>query len=98
LAAFGGVKRDHVIAHLDRGHAGADLDHHARAFMAQNGGEQPLGVGARAGEFVGMADAGGLDLDQHLAGLRALQIDLHDLQRFSGLKGDGGACSHLLSP
>ena len=76
-----------MIARLHGGDAGADLDHHAGALMAQDGGEQPFGVGARAGEVVGMADAGGLDLDHDLAGLRAFEIDLHDLQRLAGLKG-----------
>ena len=38
--------------------------------------EQALGIGARARELVGVADAGGLDLDQHLARPRALELDL----------------------
>ncbi len=70
-----------MVAGLDAGDAGADLEHHAGAFMAEDRREQPLGVGARQGEFVGVADAGGLDLDQHLAGLRAGQIDLHHFER-----------------
>ena len=49
------------------GHARAHIDHHARALMAEDRREQAFGIGARAGEFVGVADAGGLDLDQHLA-------------------------------
>jgi hypothetical protein len=48
--------------------------------MAEDGGEQPLGVRAREGEFVGVADAGGLDLDQNLARARAIEVDVHDLQ------------------
>ena len=44
---------------------------------------------------VGMADAGGLDLDQHLAGLRPFQVDLDDLQRLLGLERDGGAGLHF---
>jgi hypothetical protein len=61
------VERDDVIAGLQRGHALAHLEHDARALMAEDRGEQALGVGARQGEFVGVADAGGLDLDQNLA-------------------------------
>src|SRR5437667_211156 len=53
---------------------GSHLDHHARALVAENRREQALGVGARAREFVGVANAGRLDLDQHLAGLRPLQL------------------------
>jgi TPR repeat protein len=36
-----------VVAGLQRGHARAHLEHDARAFMAENRGEQPFGVGAR---------------------------------------------------
>jgi hypothetical protein len=56
-----------MIAGLQRRHALADLQHDARALMAEDRGEQPLGVRARQREIVGVADAGGLDLDQNLA-------------------------------
>jgi hypothetical protein len=56
-----------MVARLQRRHALAHLQHDARALMAEDRGEQPLGVGARQGEVVGVADAGGLDLDQDLA-------------------------------
>ena len=62
LPALGRVERDHVVALLERGHARADVDHDARALVAEDRREQALGVGARAGELVGVADAGGLDL------------------------------------
>ena len=65
--------------------AGADLDYDARALMAQDGGEDAFRVVARTGEFVGMADTGGLDFDHDLAGLGAFQVDLHHFQRFAGL-------------
>jgi hypothetical protein len=65
--AFGGVERDDMIAGLQAGHALADLQHDASALMAEDGGEQPLGIGARKREIIGVADAGGLDLDQNLA-------------------------------
>ncbi len=84
LTAFGRIERDHVIALAHAGHAGADIDHDARALMAENGGKEPLRVGAREGELVGMADAGRLDLDQNLALARAVEIDLHDFERLSG--------------
>jgi hypothetical protein len=59
-----------MIAGLQRGHALAHLHHDARALMAEDGREQPFRVGARQREVVGVADAGGLDLDQNLARCR----------------------------
>jgi hypothetical protein len=94
LPALGGVERDDMIAGLQRGHALAHLQHDARALMAEDRGEQPLGVRARKREVVGVADAGGLDLDQNLARLRAVEVHVHDFQRFSGFKGHGGTCAH----
>ena len=94
LAAFRRVQRNDVIADRDRGHARPHFDHHARALVPQDRGEDALGVQPVQRIGVGMADAGGLDLDQHLAGARPLQIDLDDLQRTFGLEGDGGAGFH----
>jgi hypothetical protein len=61
-----------VIALLDRGHAGADIDDNAGTLVAEDRGKQPLGVRARKGELVSVADSRGLDLDEHLAGARAI--------------------------
>jgi hypothetical protein len=47
LPAFGRVERNDVIALLDAGYAGADVDHDARAFVSENGGKETLGIGAR---------------------------------------------------
>ena len=52
---------------------GPDVDDDAGALVPEDRREQTLRVGARQRELVGVADAGGLDLDQHLAGLRALR-------------------------
>jgi hypothetical protein len=41
-----------------------------------------------------MADAGRLDLDQHLARARPFEVHLHDFERLSGGNGDGGAGFH----
>jgi hypothetical protein len=41
-----------------------------------------------------MTNAGGLDLDQHLAVARPVQIDLHDLKGLAGGDGNGGASLH----
>ena len=95
--ALGRVKRDDVVALLHAGHTGADLDHDARAFVAEDRGEGALGVGARQREFVGMADAGGLQFHHHLAGPRAFEVHLHDLKRLPGLDRDGCAGFHGIS-
>ena len=78
--------------------AGPDLDDDARALMAEDRREQALGIGAGERVFVGVADAGGLDLDQHLAGARAVEIDGFDGQRLAGFVGDGGTHLHRASP
>ena len=73
LPAFRRVERDDVVAFLHDGHARPDIDDNAGALMAQNGREQPFRIGAGQREFVGVADTGGLHLDQHLAGLRSVE-------------------------
>jgi hypothetical protein len=57
-------------------------------------GNKPFRIGAGQRELVGVADAGRLDLDQHLAGFRAFQIDVQDLQRLALLDGDGSTGFH----
>jgi hypothetical protein len=94
LAALGRVERNDVVALLERGHAGADVDHDARAFVAEDGREDAFRVGAGERVVVGVADAGGLDLDQHLAELRSFEVDGFDGQRLAGLPGDGGFGFH----
>ena len=78
LPALGRVQRNDVIALLQRRHAGADVDHDAGALVAEDRRKQALRIRARAREFVGVADAGRLDLDQHLAGLGSREIDRLD--------------------
>ncbi len=87
-----------MIAGLDAFHAGADLAHDAGAFMAEDRGKQPLAVEPVEGIGVGVADAGGHDLDQHFALARAFEIELDDFQRLFGGEGDGGAGFHHGSP
>ena len=65
-----------MVALLHALHARADLDDDAGALVPEDRREQPFRIGAREGVFVGVADAGRLDLDQNLAGLRPLEIDL----------------------
>ena len=94
LPTLGRVQRDHMVPDGHRGHPRPDLDHHPRALMAEDARKNPLRVQTVQRIGVGVADAGGLDLDQHLPGPRPLQIDLDNLQRTFGLKGDGGAGFH----
>ena len=94
LSALGGVEGDDVVARLDAGDARADLDHDSRALVPEDGGEQPFGVGAGEGELVGVTDAGRLDLDQHLAGLRSREGHGLDGQRLACLVGDRGSGFH----
>src|SRR3989441_654797 len=63
LPALRGVEGNDVIAVFHAADAGPHIDHHACALVAENRREQAFGVRARAREFVGMADAGRLDLD-----------------------------------
>ena len=93
----GGIKRDDVVAGFQGFHAGADGDHHACAFMAKDSRKQPFGIGPRKREFVGVADAGGLDLDQNLALAGVGQVDFHDLQGLACGDGDGGTGAHGIS-
>jgi hypothetical protein len=83
-----------VIAGPNRRDARADLDDDARALVPEDHREQPFGIGARARELVGVTHARGLDLDQHLAGLRAFQIDLFDDERLTFRVRHGGTGSH----
>ena len=52
--------------------------------MAEDGRKQAFRVGARQRVVVGVADAGRLDLHQHLARTRPVEVDLFDGQRLSG--------------
>ena len=62
-----------MIADFEAGHAVAHFDDNARALVAQDGRENPFGVVARTGEFIGVTQAGGLDLNQNLARLPGRQ-------------------------
>ena len=74
-----------------------DLAHDARALVAEHRREQPLAVEPVQRVGVGVADAGRLDLDQHLAILGALQVEFDDFQRPFGLECDGGTGLHSRS-
>ena len=83
-----------MIARPHRGHARADLAHHAAAFVAEDGGEDALAVQPVQRVGVGVADAGRHDFDQHFAGFGAFEIELDDFERLLRFKGNGGAGFH----
>ena len=95
VAAFGRVKRDDVIALLQRGHARAHVHHDAGTFMPEDGREDAFGIGAGQGVVVGVADARGLDLDQDLAEPGAVQVDRLDGEGGIGGPRHSGFCFHI---
>jgi hypothetical protein len=98
LAAFGGVERDDVVADLHRGDSGPDLADDPGAFMAEDRRKDSLRILALQRVGVGVADPGRHDLDQHLARLRAIEVDLVDLQGLVRSDGDRGAGLHGKAP
>src|SRR3546814_5878013 len=76
MAAFGRIKRDDMVARLERGDPWAGLQYDACALMAQNRREKTFGISARQGVVISMANAGRLDFDQYFAGLGAGQLDV----------------------
>ena len=87
-----------MVARLQRFHAGADLAHHPRALMAEDGRKDAFRIGAGQGELIGVANAGCLDLDQHLALAGALQLDRRYFKWLAGLDSQCGAHVHSLPP
>ncbi len=68
-----------MVALLHRADAGAGIDHHTGALVAEDGREEALGNGARAGEPVGVAHPGRHELDQAPALLGP--VHMHRLDR-----------------
>ncbi len=96
LAAFGRVKRNHVIARLYRGDARPHFPDDTGALMAEDRGEDPLAVQSVERIGVGVANPRRLDFDQDFTGLGALQVQLDDFKRLLRLERDCGACLHLI--
>src|SRR5215210_4249659 len=78
LATLGRVKRDDMIVPFQRGDARAKLAHYPGALMAHDGRKQTFGIRPGDGELIGVADAARLDLDQHLARFRPLEVEFDD--------------------
>ena len=68
-----------MISFGDARYPAPDVDDDASAFMTEDCGKEPLRIGPRQSELVGMADAGCFDLDQDLALLRAVESNRLDL-------------------
>jgi hypothetical protein len=83
---------------LHRRDARPDIGHDAGALVPEDRGEQALRIGARARELVGVAHAGGLDLDQHLAGLRTIERHRRDLERLAFFERHRRPHVHRISP
>ena len=77
-AALGDVAGNDMVADGHARHAGAHLDDDTGALVAEDRGKQAFRVVARQGKGIGVADAGGLDLDEGLACTWPFQIDRLD--------------------
>src|SRR4029079_14241941 len=98
LAALGRIQRNDMVAWLDAGDAGTDFLDDTAAFVTEDYREHAFGVGAGQCEGVGVTNARGDDANEHLAGLRTLQIDFLDAQWFACFPGDRSTRFHFLLP
>ena len=89
LAALCGVKRNHMVARFNSGHALTDFNHDASPFVTENHREYTFWIIAREGKSVGMADAGMGDFNQHFTFFRWCDVNFDDFQRFTGRKCNG---------
>src|SRR5262245_1629620 len=87
-----------MIAELQGRDAGADLAHDAGAFMTENRRKQAFWIGARQCAGVCVADAGRLDLDQHLARFWTFDVDGFDVEWCAGLPRNRGTGLHSRVP
>ena len=98
FAALRREQRNDVVARRDARHALADLLDHAGALVPEHGRRVAGRVRAARGVEVGMTDAAGREAHQHLAELRALELDVLDDERLGELLQDGGANPHGAGP
>ena len=85
-----------MVALFNRSDPGPNVDNNAGALVTEDGGKQPLRIGARERKFVGVANAGRFDLDQNFAGARAVELNRRYFQRLAGRVGHGGANIHAI--
>jgi hypothetical protein len=83
-----------MVTLFDARDTGTDIHDNASTFMSKNGWENTFGIGAGQSELVGVANAGGLDFDQHFTRLGTFEIELYDLKGFACLKRYGCARFH----
>src|SRR4051812_28173820 len=83
-----------MVATLQAGDARADLHDDAGALVAEDRGKEPFGIGSRARELVGVADARRLDLDQYFARFRPIEPNRFDRERRPCLVRHGRAYLH----
>src|SRR5256885_2223776 len=84
-AALYDVEPDALVALFARCYARPNIDDDAGALMSHDCREEALRIGARQRVGVGVAHAGRLDLDKHLAGFRPVEphrFDRQGLPRF----------------
>jgi hypothetical protein len=72
-----------MIAGFQRPHARAAFDDDAGALMAEDGRENAFRIGAGAGKFVSVADAGRLDFHKAFALARWRNLNGRDFEGFS---------------
>ena len=87
-----------MIARLDRRHAGTDLANDPRALVPEDRRKDSFAVESIERVGVGVADPGRLDLDEHLTGLWAVDVQFDDFKRLLGLESDSGARLHRSVP
>src|SRR6266480_4072257 len=95
-AAVRDEREDHVVTRLHAGHARPDLLDDPGAFVAEHHGQPRREVAVRDVD-VGVAQARVGVADQNLAVLRAVQVELFDLDALAGFVYDSGLSLHRRS-
>jgi hypothetical protein len=98
LAALGREQGDDVVAGRHALDVLAGRLHDAGALVAEDRGRVAGRVGAARGVEVGVAHAAGGEPNEHLAGLRAVELDVLDDERLRELLQDGRANAHGRRP
>ena len=90
FATFGGIQRNHMVAHLHTGDAFTHRYHDAASLVTEDDGENTFRVIARQRKGIGMADARGNDANPHFAGLWWHHVHFLDGQGLVRAPCDGG--------